>query len=135
MELTIKEKAVNNIILEEYAKKYKPEELTPDGIPNTETQLREIEEEEKKQLSKYNEKERYKKDMIMRVKCLSLHKMGLSPLTNTFEMRIKDREKLQEIMYSYNDKDHKDIIEEFNEVIGDLLDEKNDYSNIPIYNC
>ena len=136
MSLEIKEKKYNNYILEEYAKKYKPEELTDDGIPTIETQLRELQEkdEEFKRKEEEEKDKRYKREMIQRVKCLSLHKMGKDIMTNTFEMNVKDRNRLQEIMWSYNDIDHKDIIDEFNIMACNILDnEKIDISKFPIY--
>jgi hypothetical protein len=137
MELEIKEKINKNYILEEYAKKYKPEELTADGIPNTETQIREMKEkdEEINKLNEENKQKIYNREMIQRVKLLCLLKMGKSIFTNTFDMKIKEREQLQELMWEYNDKYHFDIIKEFNEKIGDVLDDdKLDFSKVPVYN-
>ena len=72
--------------------------------------------------------------MIQRVKCLCLLKMNKSIFTNTFEMKIKDRETLQKLMWEYNDIDHKVIIDEFNEKICDILDDSEfDSSKVPIY--
>jgi hypothetical protein len=148
MELEIKEKKQSNItivddtknpILEEYKKKYKPEELTADGIPTIETQLKELEIEDLKLKLKDEETDinQYNLNMKMRVKCLSLHIMGKSPLFNTYNLNKRERNKLQEIMYSYNDIDHKQIITEFNELMGDLLDDTKttDYSQLPVYNA
>lgn len=125
-----------NYILEEYARKYKPEELTADGIPNIETQVREMNErdEEYNKTLEENKQKIYNREMVQRVKLLCLLKMGKSILTNTFEMKIKEKEKLQELMWEYNDVYHYDIIKEFNEKIGDILDdEKLDFSKVPIY--
>lgn len=148
MELVITEKVDENIkvdenrplnpILEEYKKKYNPEELTHDGIPTIETQLREIKEDEEKQKlnSKYNDEQKYKREMLQRVKCLSLNRMGKSIFTNTFDMKPSDRKKLQEIMWSFNDIDHEEIIKEFNELVcEDYLDnvKEIDYSRLPVY--
>ena len=143
MVLQINEKKDNNIKLEnpilvEFSKKYKPEELTADGIPTIETQLRELKEKDEEQQIKDEEEKdkKYKREMIQRVKCLSLNKMGKDFMTNTFEMNVKDRNKLQEIMWTYNDIDPQEIINEFNEMVCDVLDDvKNtDYSKLPIYN-
>lgn len=135
MELEFKEKKYNNI-LEEYKLKYKPEELTDDGIPNIETQLKELkikDEELEKDIDKDKDKI-YKREMIQRVKCLCLLKMNKSIFTNTNEMKNRDREKLQKLMWEYNDIDHKIIIEEFNEKICEILDDSEfDSSKVPIY--
>ena len=142
MVLDIKEKPVENIILrnpilDEYAKKYKPEELTDDGIPTIETQLRElkIKDEEMENKHKENEEKRYNREMVQRVKCLSLNKMGKHFMTNTLDLNTKDRKRLQDIMWSYNDIDHKEIIKEFNELICEELDnvKEIDYSRLPVY--
>lgn len=132
MELEIKETKLKNPILEEYALKYKPEELTDDGIPNIETQIREIKElDEKQEIDKVN----YRREMIQRVKCLSLHKMGKDIMFNTSYMSNKDKSKLQEIMHTYNDIDPEEIIKEFNELVNEVLFENSsiDYSKLPIY--
>lgn len=133
MELEIKPKYTNPI-LEEYKLKYKPEELTDDGIPNIETQLKELKIKDE-ELDKDIDKDKlYKREMIQRVKCLCLLKMNKSIFTNTFEMKIKDRETLQKLMWEYNDIDHKVIIDEFNEKICEILDDKGfDNSKVPIY--
>lgn len=132
MELDIQYTKLKNPILEEYSLKYKPEELTDDGIPNIETQLREIKElDEKQEIDKVN----YKREMIQRVKCLSLHKMGKDIMFNTSYMSNKDKTKLQEIMHTYNDIDPEEIIKEFNELVNEVLFENTsiDYSKLPIY--
>lgn len=124
---------MNNIILEEYAKKYKPEELTPDGIPNIETQLKEMDLlDVKQEINKIN----YKREMTQRVKCLSLNKMGKDIMTNTYNMNNKDKIKLQDIMHTYNDIDQEEIINQFNCLINDELfeNDKVDLSKLPIYN-
>jgi hypothetical protein len=123
---------MNNSILEEYAKKYKPEELTADGIPNIETQLREIKEaDEKQEIDKVN----HNREMLQRVKCLALNKMGKDIFINTYNLNDRERNKLQETMHTFNDIPQTDIIFQFNEMITDILfDNKNiDLSKIPIY--
>lgn len=126
-----------NPILEEYAKKYKPEELTDDGIPNIETQLREIREKDEEQLNHYEEDniKRYNREMIQRVKCLALNRLGKSIMTNTLDLNNNTRDKLKSIMSSYNDVDHKIIIEEFNNMVcNELFDKVDiDISKLPIY--
>ena len=131
--MDIKENKNRNIILDEYAKKYKPEELTDDGIPTIETQLKEISEKDIDDVK--NEDLHYEREMILRVKCLCLLKMNKSIFTNTFEMKHKSKEKLQELMWEYNEIDPELIIEEFNQKIGDMFDEDDiDFSKLPIFN-
>lgn len=123
---------MNNPILEEYAKKYKPEELTADGIPNIETQLREMkEQDEKQQIDKVN----HNREMIQRVKCISLFIMGKDIMTNTLNLNKRDRLKLQEIMHSYNDVSEEEIINNFNNIVNEVLfeNDKADLSKLPIY--
>ena len=137
MFLEIKERKDYNPILEDMKNKYKPEELTDDGIPTIETQLKEIaiKDEEYEKKSVENATKIYNREMIQRVKCLSLLKMGLSIFINTNDLSIKQRKTLQAYMWEYNDKDHQDIIKEFNEETSDMLDDvKNiDYSKLPVY--
>ena len=150
LELDIKPKENNKIIIKEdderlknpiiaeYVKKYKPEELTDDLIPTIDTQLRELkvldDELDKKRHGK--EEQIYRREMLQRVKCLALNKMGKNIFTNTNDLSIKDRQKLQNLMWEYNDIDHKEIIKEFNNEFSSLLDDvKNiDYSKLPVYN-
>lgn len=136
-EVITENKINTNPILDEYASKYKPEELTADGIPNIETQLREIDaldEEDKTKENKHNEK-LFKREMTQRVKCLCLYKMNKSILTNTFDLSIKDRNTLEIMMHSYEDTPYDDIIKEFNDIAcNDLFDNNIDYTKYPIYN-
>jgi hypothetical protein len=121
----------------DFIKNYKPEELTADGIPTIQTQLREIEEKDAEQLEKYykDDKERYNREMKQRVKCLALKKMNKNVFTNTFDLNIYDREKLQELMWEYNDYEHSDIIKQFNNLMTiEAFDNPNfDYTKVPIY--
>lgn len=136
MELEIKPKENKNYILEEYKIKYKPEELTADGIPTIETQLTELKIKDEEQLPKYENNEAiFKREMIQRVKCLCLHKLGYDILYNTSNMNPRERIKLQELMWSYNDVEHSKIIEEFNDIVcSNILDNpKVDLSKMPIY--
>lgn len=127
---------IPNPILDEYAKKYKPEELTDDGIPNINTQLKELKQldEEQEKKAEKNKDKKYKRELTQRVKCLSLNKMDKSIMTNTLLMNEKDRKKLQDIMWEYNNYDHKLIISQFDELVGNLLDDKEiDIYTSPIY--
>jgi hypothetical protein len=87
-----------------------------------------------KDTSKIDKDKIYKREMIQRVKCLCLLKMNKSIFTNTLSMSLRERGKLQKLMWEYNDIDHKIIIEEFNEKIGEILDDSEfDISKVPIY--
>lgn len=114
-------------------------ELTADGLPTIETQLREIEErdkEDKKTFEEHNDKI-YRREMKQRVKCLCLDKMGMSITTNTLNINKKQRAELQRLMWEYNDTPHEDIVREFNEKFSDFLDyienPSLDISKLPIY--
>ena len=139
MELEIKTNNDENPILKDFKLKYKPEELTDDGIPTIQTQLREIEErdlEDKKTFEEHNEKI-YRREMKQRVKCLCLDKMGYEITINTLDLNKRKRDELQQLMYEYNDIPHEDIIKEFNDKFSDLLDfvenSSIDYSKLPVY--
>jgi hypothetical protein len=122
---------IPNPYIEEMRRKYKPEELTDDGIPTIDTQLKEIKEADEK-LKEYN----YNKEMVNRVKCISLHKMKKSIMTNTLHLNARDRASLQNIMHSYNDIPHTEIIKEFNDIANtEIFDNPQiDYNNLPMYN-
>lgn len=124
-------------ILKQYSEKYSKEELTPDGLPTIEIQLKEIEEkdEELLRINAENSIKIYNREMVQRVKCLSLLKMNQSIFINTLDLNKKLRAELQKIMYEYNDIEHDEIIKEFNEKIGDILDDpKLEFEHLPIYN-
>lgn len=124
---------VRNVILEENVKKYKPEELTADFIPTIDTQLKEIEGTDYKELYE-NDIKLYNHEMLQRVKCLSLKKLGKDIMTNTSCLKDKDKKKLQEIMHSYNEIDHDKIISDFNEVVNeDLFEDNTDMTKYPVY--
>lgn len=126
---------IRNIILEDNVKKYKPEELTDDFLPTVETLLKEMDKKDLEQNEK-NEKNKtkiYNREMILRVKCLALMKIGKDIMTNTLYLNMNDRKKLQEIMWSYNDIPHEDIIKEFNDKANSEIFDK-DITKLPIYN-
>jgi hypothetical protein len=111
-------------------REFTPEELTEDGIPTLEAQIRAIEldiEEKRKE-------PRPEKDLTMRVKCLSLTRIGYDIFTNTNNLPYYDRERLQETMHSYEDRTPEEIIEEFNEVCERKVFNVVDYSRYPMYN-
>jgi hypothetical protein len=120
-----------NYNIDENRKKYKPEELTDDGIPTIETQLKELSERDKlDEIYKID----YVKNMKLKVKCIALHKMGKSILTNTLKMTYNDRKKLVELMHEYNGVDAAEITNEFNYIANEELFENNkDVSNYPVY--
>ncbi len=124
-------------ILKQYSEKYSKEELTPDGLPTIETQLKEIEEkdEELLRINAENSIKIYNREMVQRVKCLCLLKMNQSIFKNTLDLNKKSRIELQKLMHEYNDVEHDEIIKEFNEKISIILDENDiDISQLPIYN-
>jgi len=127
-----------NHMIEEYRKKYKTEELTADGIPTIETQLRELKEEDDKVniIDDKKSLENYKREMTQRVKCICLKEMDLSPFTNTNNMSLVVKNKLQKLMWTYNEMDHLKIISIFNTEMSDILDDVKytDMSKLPIYN-
>lgn len=130
MELEIKKKINHNYILEDYRLKYKPEELTHDGIPTLETQLKEIEEDEKNRI-KLDEKEKYIKDMKMRVRFICMDKIGKNPLEQN--LSFYERKRLYDEMNKYSDVPHDEIIKEFNILCQETIFQKNaDYSKFKI---
>lgn len=135
MELEIKLKKDTNIELVG-SSKYKPEELTADGLPTIETQLKELKMKDDEQLPRYeNDEALFRREMTQRVKCLALHKLGMSIFTNTYELNPRVRIKLQDVMWTYNDVEFPKIIEEFNNMVTEELfeNDKIDISKLPIY--
>lgn len=129
MEIQFEEKKDENIKINNN------EELTIDGLLTIESQLKNMEILDKKDpyLNKFENF--ISREMKQRVKCLGLKKMGKSIMTNTLLMTDKERVKLQEIMYTYNDKRFEDIENEFNEIANEELFEGNlNYDKLPIYN-
>lgn len=141
------QKEINNMILE-FNTKIKSDikviddifngksndETTPDGLPTIEKQLKDIELKDKEMRSNHTDEEIFKREMNQRVKCLCLLKMDKSIFTNTLMMKERERNKLKQLMSEYNDIPCVDIIKEFNEVVGIMLEEDNDYSKLPVYN-
>lgn len=111
---------------------YNKSDLTIDGLMNTETQLRRLKFLDKK----YSIKP--KPEIIettRKVILLSLNKMEKPLLFNTYNLKPKEKKKLQTIMHTYNDISKEDIDIEFNDVCAEkLFNEDNNYSNVPIYN-
>ena len=111
---------------------YLPEELTPDGLPTVEAQLRRLEKRDRE----LNQRrlENNMRDLKMRVKCLALDSMGLNMLHNTNSLDYRKREQLQEIMRTYEDKSSEEIRELFNERCNNtLFISSMDPSKFPMY--
>jgi len=109
-------------------------ELTADGIPTIEQQLKDIKEDEEKRIKDIDEIKEHRRNMLMRVKCLCLNKMGKSMFVNTNTLNNREKDKLIKLMNTYTEISSEHIIEEFNELCQDklFLDGK-DYSNLPVY--
>jgi hypothetical protein len=115
------------------------EDLTPDGIPTIQKQLKDIEESEKSEkvfktmVDNTDPEIKYKKDMIKRVKFLGLCNMNKDPFMNTSNMSIVEKKLLQKEMNKYNDISHQDIIDEYNEICGEMLsDSKTNYTSFMV---
>ena len=108
---------------------YSPEELTEDGLPTLDAQIRRMEERDAELTAQDQHKQ-----LAMRVKCLSLNHMGLSPLHNTFSLDTKQRTILQDIMRTYEDKLPEQIVQEFNEVCNEkIFNTQMEMSKLPMY--
>ena len=108
---------------------YLPEELTEDGLPTVEAQIRRM--VIRDTALTVQDKDR---QLAMRVKCLSLNHMGLSPLHNTFNLDAKQRTILQDIMRTYEEKQPEQIIQEFNEVCSEkIFNTQMEMSKLPLY--
>jgi hypothetical protein len=111
-------------------------ELTPDGIPTIEKQLKDIEESEKifqLMLNSDNPIEKHFKNMFHRVKFLSLYKMNKDPFMNTSKMSSIEKKILQKEMNKYTGITETEIISEYNEICGELLsDSKTNYTQFVV---
>lgn len=112
---------------------YPPEELTPDGLPTLDAQLRRLEDVDRE--TERNRPLQFQHQALaMRVKCLALDMMGLSPMTNTYSLSNKQREQLQNNMRTFETEEPETIIEQFNTVMNDkVFISTLDPSKLPIY--
>jgi len=121
----------------ELCQKTDSKELTADGIPTINQQLKDIkEDEERLKATIVSDSEKTKRrDMIIRVKSICLHKMGKDIMVNTSYLSSKEKTKLIELMNEYLLKTEPEIIDEFNDICQETIFEtKRDYSNYPVYN-
>jgi hypothetical protein len=74
-------------------------------------------------------------ELTKKVKMLSLKKMGKHILFNTYHLQPFEKEELQKIMRTYEDKTINEINEEFNKIVNmDIFCNPNlDYSKLPVY--
>jgi hypothetical protein len=111
-------------------------ELTPDGIPTIEKQLKDIEESEKvfkNMLDPATEIDNHFKNMLKRVKFLGLYKMNKDPFMNTSNMSSIEKKILQKEMNKYAGYSETEIISEYNETCGELLsDSKTNYTQFMV---
>ena len=99
--------------------------LTPDGLPLIELQLKKIEEADKELFEKYEKKKTVESENFIKLRCVILNKIGLNILTDT--RFLKNNVK-------------KNFINERNKYIEDLTQSKldNDFNNIcceTIFDC
>jgi len=111
-------------------------ELTPDGIPTIEKQLKDIEESEKVFKNMFDpatEIDNHFKNMLKRVKFLGLYKMNKDPFMNTSNMSSIEKKILQKEMNKYAGYTETEIISEYNETCGELLsDSKTNYTQFMV---
>jgi transcription termination factor NusB len=111
-------------------------ELTPDGIPTIEKQLKDIEESErvfKSILDTEKTIDNHFKNMLKRVKFLGLYKMNKDPFMNTSNMSSIEKKILQRKMNEYAGYTETDIITEYNEICCELLsDAKTNYTQFMV---
>jgi hypothetical protein len=99
--------------------------LTPDGLPLIELQLKKIEEADKELFEKYEKEKTIESENFIKLRCVILNKIGLNILTDT--RFLKNNVK-------------KNFINERNKYIEDLTQSKldNDFNNIcseTIFDC
>lgn len=109
---------------------YKPGELTLDGIPTIETQFKDIDDNEEYIQSncKFVNKT---SDLFSRVKFLGLVKMNLDPFSNTKHLTYMQKKQLQKEMNFYSEIHPDKIVDEFNDICGEMLsDPKTDMNKL-----
>lgn len=110
-------------------------DLTPDGLPTTELQLKKIEEAENKQELTEDEKlKKHRREMLQRIRCIALNAMGKDILFDPRRLQPKDRRdyvKRIEELYILSEEE---IIIMFNRLCHDTVFINGaDYSNYPVY--
>jgi hypothetical protein len=111
---------------------YDPEIYTADGLLTLKKQLELITEAELKNPLILTLKIEYK-ELLQRVKMLSLYKLGLDVFINTTHLGHFKRDKLITEMHKYDGKNPEDIINEFNAIMCVILDEHKNIDKLPVY--
>jgi hypothetical protein len=108
-------------------------ELTPDGLPTIELQLKKIEEADKELIEKLNIS--IENDNFIKLRCVILHKMDLNILTDTrfLKKNVKDLYINKRIEYIEN-LTQSELDKDFNNICcNTILDCGEDVSKYPIF--
>lgn len=117
---------------------FNKEDLTVDGLPTVEAQMRELKRIEalENKIKEINEEKNKRREMINMIRFICLHKMGKSPMINTNYLTNIEKETLILLMNSYGAKVESEIKTEFNNICNQtIFSNKFDYSTLPIYNA
>lgn len=109
--------------------------LTPDGLPLIELQLKKIEEADEELTEKLNKIKSIENDNFMKLRCVVLHKIGLSILTDTrfLKKNIKDNYINKRIEYIEN-LTQSELDKDFNNICcNTILNCGEDVSKYPIF--
>ena len=109
-----------------------PDDYTADGLLTVKRQLAILEEIDAKQPQQIDPVVELR-ELKQRVKMLGLYNMGLDVFTDTRRLNRLLRIRLQAEMHKYNDRNISEINAEFNDIVGNVLDEHKDISTLPIY--
>ena len=114
-------------------------ELTHDGIPTIETQLKKLEERDLESIKELTEEEKIKKDnkdTLMRIKCIALEAMGKNILINPKHLLPKEKREFIKRIEELYILSHDEIKQMFNTICHDTIFVTGaDYSNFPVYDA
>jgi len=112
--------------------------LTADGIPTIETQLKQIEEQELNNLKELTEEEKLakrRKEILQRIKCIALDAMGKNILINPKTLMPREKREYVKRIEELYILSEEEIINMFNNICQDTIFQSVDYTNCAIYDC
>ena len=87
-----------------------------------------------KKRSEQDPEEIERREFILMLRFITMHKIGKNPMGNTCDLSRKEKAKFNDTYYDLMEKPKLDIINEFNELANELIFNKtNDYSNFPVF--
>jgi hypothetical protein len=112
--------------------------LTADGLPTTETQLKQLEEldleRQNNELSEEDKLKMHRREMLQRIRCIALDAMGKNILFDPRKLQPKDKREFVKRVEELYILSEEEIINMFNGICQDSIFQCGaDYSNYPVY--